>query len=199
MVNDDLQSIANWCSSNCLVLNPRKSKLILIGTPKNVSKVNNMNVKVELNGEPIEQVDKVRNLGLVFDSQLRFDSHVSECVRRCFYRLKLLYKIRPYLSEMLRIRLCESLVLSRLNYCDTVYGPCLRGYSVKLVQRVQNACIRFCFSVPPRSHITPFINDAGQLRMEARRRLHLAAMLFDTIVDTYLPYFSHSFPRLGFS
>ncbi|KAL0883331.1 hypothetical protein ABMA27_016821 [Loxostege sticticalis] len=180
-VNSDLQSIAEWCLSNCLVLNPKKSKLILTGTSRNTSKLRNKSPKIELNGEPIEQVDTVRNLGLVFDSQLRFDGHVSECVRSCFYRLKLLYKIRPYLSEMLRIRLCESLVLSRLNYCDTVYGPCLRGFSVRLVQRVQNACIRFCFNVPPRSHVTPFINDAGQLRMEARMKLHLATMLFDVI------------------
>ncbi|KAL0819933.1 hypothetical protein ABMA28_007935 [Loxostege sticticalis] len=190
MVNNDLQNIAEWCSLNCLVLNPKKSKLILIGTPKNISKLSSITLKVELNGEPIEKVNRVRNLGLVFDSQLKFDDHISECVRGCFYRLKLLYKIRPYLSETLRIRLCESLVLSRLNYCDTVYGPCLRGYSVKLVQRVQNACIRFCFLVPPRSHITPFINGAGQLKMEARRRLHLSVMLFGTIA-TGKPKYLH--------
>ncbi|KAL0833080.1 hypothetical protein ABMA28_001190 [Loxostege sticticalis] len=182
MVNTDLQSIAEWCTSNCLVLNPKKSKLMIIGTLKKTSKLNNT-LKVQLNGEPIEQVNKVRNLGLIFHSQLKFDSHVSECVRSCFYRLKLLYKIRPYLSEALRIQLCESLVLSRLNYCDTVYGPCLRGYSVKLLQRVQNACSRFCFNIPPRTHITPFINSAGQLKMEARRRLHLATMLFGVIAS----------------
>ncbi|KAL0839927.1 hypothetical protein ABMA28_016543 [Loxostege sticticalis] len=57
MVNNDLQSIADWCSSNCLVLNPRKSKLILIGTPNNVSKINNISdggtQKVALGGHAV--------------------------------------------------------------------------------------------------------------------------------------------------
>lgn len=183
MLNDELGRISNWCDKNSLILNPRKSKLILMGTPKNVARFDSISFNVVIDGEKIERVDKARNLGLIFDSQLRFETHIAECTRNCFYRLKLLYKLRPYLNERLRIMLCESLVLSKLNYCDTVYGPCLLVRSAKLVQRVQNACARFCFRVPPRSHVTPFINTANMLKMEARRKLHLATMLFGVITS----------------
>lgn len=154
---------------------------MVIGTKNKTKKLVNVNLNIKLNGEVIDRVEKCRNLGLTLDSHLNFESHIAECVRSCFYRLKLLYKIRPYLDEKLRITLCEALILSKLNYCDTVYGPCLLARTSKLVQRVQNACARYCFHIPPRSHVTPFLNDSNLLKMEARRKLHLAVLLFGVI------------------
>jgi hypothetical protein len=125
---------------------------------------------------------------LVFDSHLNFESHIAECTRNCFFRLKLLYKIQNYLSQELRVVLCESLILSKLNYCDTVYGPCLLSRTAKLVQRVQNACARYCFNVPPRSNVTPFLDAANMLKMEDRRQLHLASLLIG-IIEGHRPLY----------
>ncbi|KAL0879290.1 hypothetical protein ABMA27_003069 [Loxostege sticticalis] len=36
-VNEDLERIHDWCGSNCLTLNPKKSQLMLFGTPGKVS------------------------------------------------------------------------------------------------------------------------------------------------------------------
>ncbi|KAL0879390.1 hypothetical protein ABMA27_003151 [Loxostege sticticalis] len=180
-VNEDLERIHDWCGHNCLTLNPKKSQLMLFGTPGKISLLSDTNLGIHINGEPIERVEKTRNLGLIFDEHLKFENHITKCTSECFYRLKVLYKLRPYLSEKLRIALCESLILSKLNYCDTVYGPCILKRTASLVQRVQNACARFCFVVPPRSHITPFLNTANMLKMEARRQLHLATLLFGVI------------------
>lgn len=51
----------------------------------------------------------------------------------------------------------------------------------RLIQRVQNACCRFCFSIPPRSHITPYLNKSCMLNMVSRRELHLACLVFEVI------------------
>jgi hypothetical protein len=180
-VNEDLDSISAWCISNCLVLNPKKSKLMLMGSRVSLNRYADRIFNITVNGEVVKRVNEARNLGLVFDGCLNFESHITECSRNCFYRLKLLYKIRPFLSVELRILLCESLILSKLNYCDTIYGPCLMRRTAKLVQRVQNACARFCFFIPLRSHITPYLNASNTIKMEARRRLHLASLLFEVI------------------
>lgn len=147
-------------------------------------------------GEPVERVVEANNLGLLLDGELRFESHIAKVVGSCFYRLKVLYGVRDYLSVDLRVHLCESLILSRLNYCDVVYDGCILGRSKKLVQRVQNACIRFCFKVLPRSHITPHLNAAGLLNMPARRRLHLATLLFG-VVNSETP--SYLYKKLEWS
>lgn len=89
--------------------------------------------------------------------------------------------MRPYIKVSLRLQLVESLVLSKLNYMDTVYGPRLLAKTQKLVQRVQNACARFCFDIPYRSHVTPFLNNDMLLKMLHRRKVHMACLLFGVI------------------
>lgn len=130
---------------------------------------------------PIERVYETSNLGLLMDSNLRFEKHVANSIQNCFYKLKVLYRIRPYLKEDLRIQLVESLVLSRLNYMDTVFGPRLLARTQTIIQRVQNACARFCFDIPPRARVSPYLNKHSILKMKHRRKLHLACLLFGII------------------
>jgi hypothetical protein len=94
------------------------------------------------------------------------------------------------------VRLCDALILSKLNYCITVYGPCLWARSQRCIQRIQNACARFCYKIPPRTHITPFINDGNCLKMLPRPNLMLACLLFDT-TNTQSP--SYLFHKLKWS
>lgn len=178
-VNVDLDAIAVWSTNNALVLNPTKSKFMILGSQKQTERIHNCNPKLQILGSDVECVKQARNLGILFDDRLRFENHVLSLVKSCFYRLKILYKIRNYLSEKSRIALCESLILSVLNYGDLVYGPRLLSGSKRMIQRVQNACGRFCFNIPPRTHVSPFLNKASILNMESRRRLHLAILMFD--------------------
>lgn len=180
-INQDLVNITSWSESNTLVLNPNKTKLIIFGTPEQIRKVASCNPVVKIMNEQVERVSEARNLGVLMDESLRFEKHVLEVVKTCFYRLKILYRIRNYLSVDLRIRLCDALILSKMSYADLVYGPRLLARTEKMVQRIQNACARFCFKIPPRTHVTPFLNAAGILRMTLRREHHLATLLFETI------------------
>lgn len=154
---------------------------MILGTKNQVLKISNLHPRLIIGGEIIERVLEARNLGLILDEQLRFERHISETVRNSFYRLKVLYKIRNYLTTALRIMLVDSLVLSKFNYVDCVYGPRLLSRTSRRIQIVQNACARFCFDVPPRSHITPFLNMHNILKMEGRRDLHLATLMFGVV------------------
>lgn len=187
-INSDLQRIYKWSEQNALVLNPDKSKYLIIGSKKQIQKTIAHNPTILINGTSIERVSEARNLGVLMDDSLRFEKHVINTARNCFYRLKVLYKIRNYISQDLRVKLCESLVLSKLNYADTVIGPRLLVRSQNLIQRVQNACARYCIAIPPRAHITPYLNDANLLKMKYRRELHFASLLFGIIVDKCPPY-----------
>ncbi|KAG7302550.1 hypothetical protein JYU34_012473 [Plutella xylostella] len=181
-INGDLDNIDNWSKDNALVLNPSKSKYMVLGSTMQVRNIINTNaLTINMKGQSIERVHEAKCLGLLLDSGLKFENHIQNIVKNCFFRLKVLYKIRSLLTEKVRITLCETLILSRLNYGDTVYGPCLLERTRRLIQRVQNACCRFCFDVPPRGHITPFLNKASMLNMEARRYLHTCSLVFDVL------------------
>lgn len=186
LLNEDLHRISEWATRNCLLLNPNKSKYMILGSKQHIKLIGSQRPSIHIHGEPIARVSEARNLGLIMDEELRFETHVAELVRNCFYRLKVLYNIRQFLNVNMRHKLCETLILSKLNYCIGVYGPCLLQKTYKMLQRVQNACIRYCLTVPPRTHVTPFINKAGILKIEARMKLHLSVLLFG-VVKTHKP------------
>lgn len=190
-LNEDLNNIASWSDSNCLVLNPTKTKYMILGSKNQIQKICNKNPMVRVQGEDIERVTEARNLGVVMDESLRFEKHILNTVRNCFYRLKVLYRIRPYIKTEVRIRLCESLVLSKLNYADIVTGPRLLTRTKNLIQKVQNACARYCFEIPPHTHVTPFLNNAGIMKMEFRRQLHFATLLFGVVKFKVPQYLFH--------
>lgn len=180
-INEDLERICQWSKLNSLSLNPNKSKYVILGSRQQVSSMVSMEPRIIVHGEAIAGVREARNLGLILDSELRFESYITEVARNCFYRLKILYKMRDYLSTDLRLKLVESLILSKFNYADTVYGPRLLAKTKTLIQRVQNACLRFCYKIPPRSHISPYLAREKLLNMSSRRYLHFATLLFGVV------------------
>lgn len=181
IINEDLNNIYEWSQNNSLALNPSKSQTIIFGTQKQYGSIIDCGEKIKINGVNLEQVNSARNLGLILDREQKFKEHINNKVKTAFFRLKTLYKIRPYIKTDLRIILCDSLVLSQFNYCSLIYGPRLNANLERAIQRVQNACIRFCFNVPKRQFITPYLNKNGILNMSARRNLQYACTIHRVI------------------
>lgn len=196
LLNEDLERIAQWSDKNNLTINPDKSKFLILGTKSQIQNIKSSDPIIKIRDSYVEQRDEVRNLGVQMDGRLKFENHILEIVRNCYYRLKVLYKIRQYLSTELRVYFCESLILSKLNYADTVFGSCLLARTKKLIQRVQNACARFCFPIPRRAHVSPYINRSGLLNMDSRYKYHFASLLFGIIKHRKPCYL---FEKLNFS
>lgn len=180
-INEDLNEITSWSKDNSLVINPEKSKFLVLGTKHQSGAITKQIPILKIDNKNIDMVKSARNLGLIMDSELRFIDHVNSKIRNAFYRLKVLYGYREFLSEEVRVTLTETLVLSLFNFGDVVYGPRLFSKTERAIQRVQNACARFCFTIPRRAHITPFLNEKGILKMTARRHLHLANLLHKVV------------------
>lgn len=70
--NADLCRIAHLCEINDLVLNPSKSKFMLLGTQNQINNVQNRNPKVAVRGDNLKHVSEARNLGLQLDDRLLF-------------------------------------------------------------------------------------------------------------------------------
>ncbi|KAL0870360.1 hypothetical protein ABMA27_005370 [Loxostege sticticalis] len=187
-LNNDLDRVSQWSDRHNLVLNPTKSKCMILGSNDVMTKIAAKTPRVSMMGNCLDYVPQARNLGLIMDGSLRFEEHVLEIMRNCFYRLKILYRFRNYVNVETRVMLCESLILSKLNYADTVFGSCLLGRTRKVIQRIQNACARYCFPVSRRSHITPILNRNNLLNMSSRYTLHFASLLFGVIKKQEPPY-----------
>ena len=97
----------------------------------------------------LSPADSARNLGVIFDSDLCFSKHISSICRSSSFHIRQLRQIRPLLDSDSAIILANSLVHSKLDYCNSLlYG--LPQYSVKPLQRVQNSLVRVVRNAPVR-------------------------------------------------
>jgi len=62
----------------------------------------------------------VRDLGILLDSELTMKQHVNQVARNCFYQLCRLCQIRRYAGQDVAMQLDSALILSRLDYCNSV-------------------------------------------------------------------------------
>ncbi len=113
--------------------------MLIIGP--NTPKSNNLEHCLTLDGCSVDSSSSVRNLGVLFDSNLSFDSHVSSICKNSFFHLKNISKLRPMLSMSIAEMLIHAFMTSRLDYCNTLLGGCSARLINKL-QMVQNAAAR---------------------------------------------------------
>jgi len=186
-LESDVENLVVSAEMHNLNINPSKSSIIIFGNRVARNSVKD-NVIISVNDAVIPVVDAVKSLGVYFDSELRFKLHITKCLQLGYSVLKLLYSSRYLLSQHIRKILCDSLVLSKLNYCDTVYHHCLDSRDHRRIQVLQNACLRFIYGVRRREHISPFLARSGWLCMRDRRELHVASFYHKILLEKSPPY-----------
>ncbi len=102
-------------SANFLALNPSKTEFIVSGTPQQLS-----DPDLKLSSDvTIKPATSVRNLGVILDKHLTFHDHISMISQSCFYHIRDLRRIRPFLDPWTAATIGTALVQSKLNYCNS--------------------------------------------------------------------------------
>ena len=57
---------------------------------------------------------------VVLDSTVSMENFISETAKSCYYQLRRISSVRKYLSTEDTVKLVTSLILSRLNYCNSL-------------------------------------------------------------------------------
>jgi len=90
-----LEDIKTWMTQNCLLLNSDKTEVVLFGPERFREKLSSY--IVTLDGVSLGSSPTVRNLGVIFDQNLSFDSHIKQV--SAFFHLRNIVKIRNILSQ----------------------------------------------------------------------------------------------------
>lgn len=189
-INEDLKSFINISKDHCLIINASKSNVLLFGPKKSCQLIKNQ-VQINIDQENIEIVEYAKNLGVIIDSDLRFGKHINKLTQKAYNSIKLIYGNRHYLPQKIKVMLCESLVLSLLDYADCLYGPNLTALYKYKVQKIQNSCLRLIYGIRKRERISHKLKDAGWLNMENRRLFH-SACLYHKILTKKSPEYLYN-------
>src|SRR5215510_7297793 len=80
--------IAKWSAENKLNINDQKTKVVLISRRRKERKA----IDIYLNNNRLEQVDKIKYLGIIIDGKLKFKEHIKYITDRCTKLINALFK-----------------------------------------------------------------------------------------------------------
>ena len=137
-----LSSLHAWFCHNDMCLNLAKSEATLLSTSqclRTFPAVHSLSVASSI----LTLADEVTTLGLgvILNSKLTFDAHVSAVCKKVHFHLRALRHIRPSLTDYMATSIPVTLTHSRLDYANSLpYG--ISSTNIHKLQRCQNTAAR---------------------------------------------------------
>uniref|UniRef100_A0A8C5I3C7 Reverse transcriptase domain-containing protein n=1 Tax=Gouania willdenowi TaxID=441366 RepID=A0A8C5I3C7_GOUWI len=161
-----LGDVKAWLAQNFLKLNEGKTEIMAFGC-----------TLTDLGSLQKYLHPKVTSLGVTIDSDFKFDKQINGVLKSGFYHLRLLSKVKPFLSFNLFEQVVHAFISSRLDYCNALYS----GISQKALYRlqlVQNAAARLLTGTKKREHITPILASLHWLPVKFRIDFKILLFVF---------------------
>ena len=117
----------------------------------NFSRVTSIFPPVNVDRQIISPTNSVKNLGFVFDSKLNFIDQISSVCRSSFFNLHKIKTIINYVPDNICKLLIESTVLSRIEYCNSLYHG-LPLFSTNCLNRVIRSSVRLLYRIQFSNH-----------------------------------------------
>ena len=139
LLQKDLLDIQLWMDKWLLKLNVKKCKVVSYG--HHLDFKNDYYLQSEGSISILEHLDYIKDLGVTFDSKLKFNYHVNEKVNKSYSVLGLIYRNFKYMSSDTFVMLYKTLVRSHLEYANCVWSP-YRQIDIEKIERVQMRATR---------------------------------------------------------
>jgi len=114
-----VSSVQQWCARRRLQLNEDKSELIWFASRCMLKQLTAKDTTMTVGSAIIKPAESVRNLGVVLDSHLTMQAHITKVASSFFFHLRRLRQLRQVVAQDVRQRLASALVLSWVDYCNS--------------------------------------------------------------------------------
>uniref|UniRef100_A0A8C6M6P6 Reverse transcriptase domain-containing protein n=1 Tax=Nothobranchius furzeri TaxID=105023 RepID=A0A8C6M6P6_NOTFU len=173
-----INEVNSWLTANYLHLNEG-----IVFHP------NSRNVGRHVDLGPLSPYSKpvVTSLGVKIDAGLKFDAHINSVIRSSFFHLRRLAKIKHMVSRAHLERVLHAFVISRLDYCNSLYAGLCQS-SLRRLQVVQNSAARFLTGTRKRDHISPVLASLHWLLVCYHSHFKLLIFVYNFFQSNAPPY-----------
>nr|CAH0104286.1 unnamed protein product [Daphnia galeata] len=163
-----------WLTINRVQLNIPKSTIIYTYNTGKGSTTRHINSNpLQILSSLVQPFTTACYLGVIINTQLTMEAQVMKTSRAANFHLSRINKIRRFLDFSSVKCVVNALVLSRLDYCNSLYLN-LPSSLLKRLQRVQNAAIRTIFNLQKREHVSIHRQSLRWLEIADRAKLKVA-------------------------
>ena len=134
-IEKSIGEIDIWISQNLLKLNRDKTEFIMFRTRKQLTKVGD--IHLQIGPDKIAPVEHVRNLGYIMDKFLKNGPHINKLTSTCYCMLRDIAKVRPNITKRTAQLIMQGLVLSHMDYCNSLLTETTK-YQLDKLQHIQN-------------------------------------------------------------
>lgn len=166
-INEIMNVVTQWMNSFFLKLNPNKTKIIVFGPKKVTDLITIHGTFIKSDNSCIRFSKFVKNLGVLFDSALTFSNQVKSVVSSVFATIRSIARIGSFLTKKEKTILVCSLVLSKLDYCNSLYSGIDSSLLAKL-QYAQNSAARLIYRRRKYDHVSDILKDLHWLPVKVR-------------------------------
>ena len=177
-----LSEVQNWMASSQFM-----REFIIFGSKAQNNKFACC-FQVDILGSTVSPSDRVRNLGVVFDSNFKFSSQVTSVCRSCFVGIRDFRRIRRHLSRNAAIVVANALVSSKLDYCNALLRS-LTTVDLNRLQCIQNTLARIVTRSSKFCHISPVLKSLHWLPVRYRIQFKTLTLIYKFLKNGTPKYF----------
>ena len=172
-----------WMCFRYLKLNEGKTKLLLLAKPSvdSVNPENCLTLDVCSNEiDCFDWSDDVKSLGVYLDPHCKLEKHIAQIRKSCIGKLMSWKRIAIYMTEDVKIMLVKQIILSKLDYSNSLYAG-LPNIMINKLQTVINSAIRFIYNIKYNDSITPYIIKSHILPESYRIDFKICVIVFNCL------------------
>ena len=173
-----ISEISKWMTLNKLKLNNDKTEFFVAASPYNLRFISD--ISINIGNCSITRSPCIKNLGVVFDQAMTMTNHVKSIITSVNFHLRNIYRIRRFITSDSCQHLTRSLILSRLDYANSLlYG--ITAKDRNKLQTLQNRAARIVFRLGRRQSSAPLLRKLHWLPLESRIIFKLMLLTFKSI------------------
>ena len=171
--NTELVQVVKWLQVNKLSLNIDKTHYMLFKGNKTL----NSNILIEIDGKPIQKVNKTKFLGVIMDDKLTWKHHIEYISSKISKGIGIIYKVREYLNKETLVNLYYTFIYPYFSYCNEVWGSTYACHLKKLTL-LQKRAIRILCNKSRSEHTNPLFHNLNILKFRNIHRFVVAQFMF---------------------
>ena len=163
----DLDLLLEWSCKWNMKFNAKKCKVFTV-TRQN----NPVNFHYNLNGQVLERVTNIRDLGIILDSDLTWSTHVTSIVKKANQMSYLVKRSVGHSAPIpVKKQLYLSLVRSNVEYCSQVWGGISKQENVML-EKVQRTATKYILGYPSDKNYNARLGELDMIPLSYRREIN---------------------------
>ena len=171
IANIELNKLRNWCIANRISINSLKTFFLLFGNhhPLNLPI---LTIKSGFSYEVIKRATNIKFLGIYYDDNMSFKTHVNYLVQRLSRTSSLIYQLKEFMPSFVLKTIYNAHIASLLNYCNIIWSGAYDTTLLPLI-RLLKRIIRNMTNSDFLAHNNPLLRETKVLTLDLLRSYNL--------------------------